>query len=89
MARHWQPAYDYSVICLASSANIASMVTATSFHQVLDRLMRGETGVALRPRLLVTVRDTVKAWSAEDRISGVLPDLRKPAGVAVCGRPSP
>ncbi|WP_405905084.1 RICIN domain-containing protein [Streptomyces sp. NBC_00828] len=80
MARHWQPAYDYSVICLASSANIASMVTATSFHQVLDRLMRGETGVALRPRLLVTVRDTVKAWSAEDRISGVLPDLRKPAG---------
>ncbi|MFF1674844.1 RICIN domain-containing protein [Streptomyces sp. NPDC058256] len=80
MARHWQPAYDYSAICLASSANIASMVAATSFHQVLDRLMRGETGVALRPRLLVTVRDTVKAWSAEDRISGVLPDLRKPAG---------
>jgi hypothetical protein len=79
-ARHWQPAYDYSVICLASSANVASMVTATSFHQVLARLMEGDSGLALRPQLLVTVRDTVKQWSADDRISGVLPDLRKPAG---------
>ena len=80
MARHWQPAYDYSVICLASSATLASMVTATAFHRMLDGLMRGESGVALRPRLLVTVRDTVREWSAEDRISDVLPDLRKPAG---------
>ncbi|MFC9842449.1 ricin-type beta-trefoil lectin domain protein [Streptomyces sp. NPDC060223] len=80
MARHWQPAYDYSVICLASSANVASMVTAASFHRTLDRLTRGESGVAVRPRLLVAVRDTVREWAAEDRITGVLPDLRKPAG---------
>ncbi|MER5408578.1 RICIN domain-containing protein [Streptomyces sp. NPDC002769] len=80
MARHWQSTYDYSVICLASSSHVASMVAATSFHYALDCLMRGESGAALRPRLLVTVRDTVKEWSAEDRISGVLPDLGKPAG---------
>ncbi|MFD5626709.1 RICIN domain-containing protein [Streptomyces sp. NPDC127072] len=80
MARHWQPAYDYSVICLASSANVASMVTAASFHRVLDHLTAGESAVALRPRLLVAVRDTVGEWAAEDRITGVLPDLRKPAG---------
>jgi hypothetical protein len=80
MARHWQPTYDYAVICLASASGVASMVTATAFHRVLDGLMRGESGVALRPRLLVTARDTVKDWSAEDRISGVLPDLKKPAG---------
>jgi hypothetical protein len=80
MARHWQPAYDYSVICLASSANVASMVTAASFHRILDRLTRGESGVAVRPRLLVAVRDTVREWAAEDRITGVLPDLKKPAG---------
>jgi hypothetical protein len=80
MARHWQPVYDYAVICLASSANVASMVAATSFHHVLDRLTRGGSAAALRPQLLVAVRDTVKKWSAEDRISGVLPDLRKPAG---------
>ncbi|WP_149830719.1 RICIN domain-containing protein [Streptomyces tailanensis] len=80
MARHWQPAYDYAVICLASASGVASMVTATAFHRVMDGLMRGESGVALRPRLLVAARDTVKDWSAEDRISGVLPDLKKPAG---------
>lgn len=80
MARHWQSTYDYAVVCLASSAQVASMVAATSFHYALDCLTRGESGAALRPRLLVTVRDTVKEWSAEDRISGVLPDLRKPAG---------
>ncbi|WP_327136523.1 ricin-type beta-trefoil lectin domain protein [Streptomyces sp. NBC_01340] len=80
MARHWQPTYDYAAICLASSSNVASMVAATSFHYALDCLIRGESGAALRPRLLVTVRDTVNEWSGEDRISGVLPDLRKPAG---------
>ncbi|GAB2979925.1 RICIN domain-containing protein [Streptomyces pseudoechinosporeus] len=80
MARHWQPAYDYAVICLATSASVASMVTAAAFQQVLDRLKRAESAAALRPHLLVTVRDTVRAWSAADRISGVLPELRKPAG---------
>lgn len=80
LARHWQPTHDYAVICLASSANVASMVTAAAFQQVLERLRRAGSAVALRPQLLVAVRDTVKAWSAEDRISAVLPDLRKPAG---------
>jgi hypothetical protein len=80
MARHWQPAYDYAVICLGTSASIASMVTAAAFQQALDRLKRAESAAALRPHLLVTVRDTVRAWSAADRISGFLPELRKPAG---------
>ncbi|MFF6782914.1 ricin-type beta-trefoil lectin domain protein [Streptomyces sp. NPDC012510] len=80
MARHWQPTYDYAVICLATGSGVASMVTATAFHRVLDGLMRGESGVALRPRLLVAARDTVKEWSAEGGVSGALPDLRKPAG---------
>lgn len=80
MARHWQPAYNYAVICLASSADVASMVTATAFHRTLGRLQGAGSGAALRPRLLVAVRDTVREWSAEDRMSGVLPELRKPAG---------
>ncbi|MEV0930620.1 RICIN domain-containing protein [Streptomyces phaeochromogenes] len=80
LARHWQPTHDYAVICLASSANVASMVTAAAFQQVLERLRRAGSAVALRPQLLVAVRDIIKAWSAEDRISAVLPDLRKPAG---------
>lgn len=80
MARHWQSAHDYAAICLASSANAVSMVTAASFHRVLKGLIRGESGVALRPRLLVTVREMVKEWSAQDQLSTLLPDLRKPAG---------
>lgn len=79
MARHWRQTHEYAVICLAAEGT-ASMVTAAAFHQVLGRLALGEKAVALRPRLLVTVRDTVRQWAAEDRISDVLPELRKPAG---------
>lgn len=79
LARHWAPVHDYAVICLASSASAASMVTSAAFQQVLDR--RSElSAVALRPHLLVTVRDGVKAWSSDEHISSILPDLRKPAG---------
>ncbi|WP_234537968.1 RICIN domain-containing protein [Streptomyces shenzhenensis] len=80
MARHWRPVQEYAAICLAVSGPIAHMVAAAAFHQVLDRVALGETADAIRPRLLVTVRDTVANWSAEDRIAEVLPDLGKPAG---------
>ncbi|MFI2206197.1 RICIN domain-containing protein [Streptomyces sp. NPDC020192] len=80
MARHWQPAHEYAGICLAMSGPLAHMVTATAFHQVLGRLALGEPAEALRPRLLVTVRDTVVNWSGTDRITAVLSGLGKPAG---------
>ncbi|QUC58420.1 ricin-type beta-trefoil lectin domain protein [Streptomyces sp. A2-16] len=80
MARHWKPAHEYAVICLASPSETASMVAAAAFHQVLDRLALGEPALALRPRTLVAVRDTVKEWTAEDRTTAVLPDLVKPNG---------
>ncbi|MET9390505.1 RICIN domain-containing protein [Streptomyces sp. NPDC006624] len=80
MARHWQSVHDYAVICLASSAQVASMVTGTAFHRTLNRLAFGESAAALRPALLVTVRDTIREWSGDDRISAVLPALQKPAG---------
>ncbi|MEU3512970.1 hydrolase, partial [Streptomyces longwoodensis] len=80
IARHWRPVHDYAVICLASSGSVAAMVTGAAFHRVFDRLKLGEQGTALRPRLLVTVRDTVLLWSGTVRISGVLPALGKPSG---------
>ncbi|MFI8191721.1 RICIN domain-containing protein [Streptomyces sp. NPDC085946] len=79
-ARHWRSVHDYAVICLASSAQVADMITATALHRTLNRLAFGEPADALRPALLVTVRDTVREWSADARISAVLPDLEKPAG---------
>lgn len=79
LARHWAPVHDYAVICLASSASAASMVTSAAFQHVLDR--RSElSAVALRPQLLVSVRDIVMAWSSDENVSRVLPDLCKPAG---------
>jgi hypothetical protein len=80
MARHWQAVQDYAGICLAATGGTPAMATAAAFHQVFDRLTFGEHGVALRPRLLLTVRDTIREWSSEERISGVLPDLEKPSG---------
>ncbi|MGV9698695.1 RICIN domain-containing protein [Streptomyces sp. NPDC003470] len=79
-ARHWQPAHDYAAICLATSGRTSAMVTAAAQHRVLDRLAQGEPATALRPRLLVAVRDTVRQWAADDAINGVLPQLLKPAG---------
>ncbi|GAA1012303.1 RICIN domain-containing protein [Streptomyces thermogriseus] len=80
MARHWQPVHEYAAICLASATPTAAMVASAAFHQVFERLTLGEPGTALRPRLLVTVRDTVRLWATEEQVSGVLPELRKPAG---------
>ncbi|MFG3102003.1 ricin-type beta-trefoil lectin domain protein [Streptomyces sp. NPDC048182] len=80
MARHWQSAHDYAVICLASSGPAAAVVTTAAWHRVLDRLAGGEPATALRPRLLVAVRDTVRHWAADDAVTGALPDLLRPAG---------
>jgi hypothetical protein len=79
-ARHWRSAQDYAAVCLAASGQTAAMVAAAALHQVLDRVALGESAVALRPALLVAVRDTVREWAADDRIAGVLPELQKPAG---------
>ncbi len=80
MARHWRPAHDYATLCLATSDEVAGMVTAAAWHRVLARLAQGEPATALRPRLLVAVRDTVRQWSGDEATSGVLPQLLKPAG---------
>ncbi|MFD5130276.1 RICIN domain-containing protein [Streptomyces olindensis] len=76
LARHWRAVYEYAVICLASSADSASMAAAAAFRRELA--LPG--GGALRPRLLAAVRDTVGEWAADDGISGVLPELRKTVG---------
>ncbi|WP_093724019.1 RICIN domain-containing protein [Streptomyces sp. DI166] len=76
MARHWRAAHEYAVICLATTGSAARMVTAAAFHRVLGN----PSGEALRPQLLTAVRDTVKEWAADERISAALPELRKTTG---------
>lgn len=80
LARHWQSTYDYAAICLAVEGDLATMAATSAFHRVLGLLERGESNRALRPQLLVAVRETVREWSADDGISVVLPELRKPTG---------
>lgn len=80
LARHWQAAYDYAAICLATAGDLAAMAATSAFHRVLGQLERSESNQALRPQLLVAVRETVREWSAEDGISVLLPELRKPTG---------
>ncbi|MFJ8185653.1 RICIN domain-containing protein [Streptomyces sp. NPDC096105] len=79
-ARHWHAMHDYATVCLASGGRTAAMVTGAALHRVLDRVALGESAVALRPVLLVGVRDTVREWAADDRVTEVLPGLLKPVG---------
>lgn len=80
LARHWRATCDYAVICLSSSTSSAQLVATSAFSRVLGRLSGGAVGGALRPQLLVAVRETVRAWAADDVIPIVLPELRKPNG---------
>lgn len=77
LARHWRATSEYAAICLATDDSSAPMVATAAFHQVLGGRV---TGGALRPQLLVAVREMVKAWAAEERIAALLPELRKPTG---------
>ncbi len=76
LARHWRATRDYAVVCLTAAGPSAHMVATAAFHQVLG----GAAGGALRPRLLVAVRDTVRAWAADEVARIALPELRKTTG---------
>ncbi|MES4889304.1 RICIN domain-containing protein [Streptomyces sp. NPDC096012] len=76
LARHWPAARDYAVVCLTSSGPTAHLVATAAFHQVLDRTAGG----ALRPRLLVAVRDTVRTWATDEGTCDTLPELRRTTG---------
>ncbi|OIK06519.1 ricin-type beta-trefoil lectin domain protein [Streptomyces monashensis] len=80
LARHWRAARDYAVVCLASFGPAAPLVATAAFHDVLGRAAGGAVGGALRPHLLVAVRDTVRTWAADDATCTTLPELRRPTG---------
>ncbi|CAM5245379.1 RICIN domain-containing protein [Streptomyces aurantiogriseus] len=81
LARHWRSAHDYATVCLAgNSEDSARLVAAAAFHEVFGRLAGGRAGGALRPLLLVAVRDTVREWAGADGVVAVLPELRKTVG---------
>ncbi len=76
LARHWQPVFDYASIG-TPSAKAASMLATAAFDKVLENLRHARTTAALRPLLLLTARQTAKAWAADPRVTA-LPDLQNP-----------
>ncbi|WP_460063139.1 ricin-type beta-trefoil lectin domain protein [Streptomyces sp. YKOK-I1] len=80
LARHWPATHDYAVVCLADSGDSARLVAAAAFHTVFGRLAKGHSGGALRPQLLVAVRNTVREWAGAEGLAAVLPELRKTVG---------
>ncbi|WP_241741071.1 RICIN domain-containing protein [Streptomyces sp. L2] len=80
LARHWRATCDYAAVCLATTGPAAQLAATTAFHHVLGRLTGGTVRGALRPHLLVAVRETVRTWAADDVICAVVPELRKPTG---------
>jgi hypothetical protein len=76
LARHWRATYDYAAICLTAQGSSAAMVATAAFRQVLRR----PAGGALRPQLLVAVREVVREWADDETACAVLPELRRPAG---------
>ncbi|MEW1775382.1 RICIN domain-containing protein [Streptomyces sp. NPDC086777] len=80
LARHWRATCDYAVVCLAAATPTAQLVASAAFERVLGRAAGGAVGGALRPQLLVAVRETVRAWAADEAVSVVAPELRKTTG---------
>ncbi|MEU6774830.1 RICIN domain-containing protein [Streptomyces sp. NPDC046759] len=80
LARHWRAARDYAAVCLTSTGPEAQLVATAAFHEVLGRMAGGALGGALRPQLLVAVREIVRVWAADEVACATLPELRKPAG---------
>ncbi|WP_328752623.1 RICIN domain-containing protein [Streptomyces sp. NBC_00285] len=80
LARHWSSARDYALLCLASATPAAPLAATSAFHQVLNRFEDGIPDGALRPQLLVAVRETVRAWAADEGACAAMPELRKPTG---------
>ncbi|MFF7200539.1 RICIN domain-containing protein [Streptomyces sp. NPDC008141] len=76
LARHWQPVFDYASIG-TPSAKAASMLATAAFNKVLENLRHARTTAALRPLLLLTARQTAKAWAADERVTA-LPELQNP-----------
>ncbi|MFF8731425.1 RICIN domain-containing protein [Streptomyces sp. NPDC015171] len=80
LARHWRATRDYAVVCLAAAGPAAQLVATAAVHQVLGRTAGGVLGGALRPQLLAAVRDTVRAWAADEVACAALPELRRTTG---------
>ncbi|MER6154039.1 RICIN domain-containing protein [Streptomyces sp. NPDC001868] len=71
IARHGPSVSDYAEICALGSAALARAFASAAFRHVVQDLQRAGSTGALRPRLLVVVRDTARARSQNGTVSGL------------------
>ncbi|ULR55608.1 RICIN domain-containing protein [Streptomyces deccanensis] len=71
IARHGPSVSDYAEICASGSPALARALASTAFRNVVRDLQRAGSTDALRPRLLVTVRNTARARSQAGTGSGL------------------
>jgi hypothetical protein len=83
MGRHWEPVYEFAVLCAPATGHPAAALAAAAVHQVLRDLERSGPVAALRPRLLMAVREVAAEWAAGRQT----PSGSPPAGPA-CSLPA-
>ncbi|MDX3643957.1 RICIN domain-containing protein [Streptomyces sp. MB09-02B] len=86
IARHGPSVSDYAEICAFGSPALARALAAAAFRHVVRDLQRAGSTGALRPRLLVTVRDSARARAQTGAVAGMSYDQ---AGTTDSGRPLP
>ncbi|MBZ3906114.1 RICIN domain-containing protein [Streptomyces griseiscabiei] len=86
IARHGPAVSDYAEICAFGSSALARVLASASFRHVVRDLQRAGSTDALRPRLLVAVRDSARARSQTGAAPRVSYDR---AGTAEGDGPSP
>jgi hypothetical protein len=85
LGRHWEPVYDYAALCAASTGSSAGALAAAAVHQVFRSLQRSGPVAALRPRLLMAVRDIAEAWAVDPDASPGPPGAGTGAGASRTG----
>lgn len=71
IARHGPAVSDYAEICASGSPALSRAIASAAFRQVVRELQRAGSTSALRPRLLVTVREAARARSQTGSVPGM------------------
>lgn len=79
IARHGTSVSDYAEICASGSPSHARALTTAAFRRVVQDLQRAGSTDALRPRLLVAVRNIARARSQTGAGSGLSYDQARAA----------
>jgi hypothetical protein len=80
LARHWEAAFSYALLC-TDGAHPAGMLTTAAFTRLFEEALTGSGPTAAwRPEVLVAVRRIAGEWAADQRREMLHPVLRSASG---------